>query len=176
MNSNELVLLQIEQEHHDKLAHQEILDLPVDRRVTHMALHFAKYAGRLVGLQPSKTGQIERFIVDTAIICLCSANAIRMDLNQALLSSNEPASTVEPATVPAWFGLQITVHNAEIAKACEAIDHREEFPYDDVWRTGIAGILRASLVAASAMQIDLVGAIRARWAGIEKRIQRRVAA
>ena len=175
MNASELDELQVEQARHDELAHREILDLPVERHLTHMALHFAKYTGRLIGMQDSNRQVLERIIVDTTIICLCSANALHLSLGQFGTASKILSPPFSPVALPMWLGSQMAVHNAGFAKACEAFDHREDFQYQEVLSAGVIGILRASLAAAEAMPIDLAAAIRSRWSGIEERFRRRAA-
>jgi hypothetical protein len=141
-----------------------------------MALHFAKYAGRLIGMQDANRQVLERIIVDTAIICLCSANALKLSLAQFETGSQTLRPPFSPVALPMWLGSQIAVQNAGFAKACEAFDHREDFPYQEVLSASVLGILRASLAAAEAMPMDLSAAIKSRWAGIEKRFDRRAAA
>ena len=175
MNVKELDELQVEQERHDKLAHREILELPVERRLAHMALHFAKYTGRLIEMRDANSQLLERIIVDTTIICLCSANALYLPLGRVEPTSGVSRPPFGPLALPTWFGCQMAIHNAGFAKACEAFDHHEDFPYQEVLGASVLGIFRASLAAAEAIPIELVAAIRSRWAGIEERFHRRAA-
>jgi hypothetical protein len=175
MNANDIEDLQAEQDRHDEFAHRDILNLPVERRLTHMALHFAKYAGRLIGMQDANRQVLERIIVDTTIICLCSANALRLPLGQFEGGSDVLRPPFSPVALPMWLGSQIAVHNGGFAKACEAFDHGEDFPYDEVLSASVLGILRSSLAAAETLPLDLATAIRSRWSGIEERLRRRAA-
>ena len=44
---DELFTLQLEQLKHDEKYHRDIHVLPLHQRMNHMALHFAKYSGRI---------------------------------------------------------------------------------------------------------------------------------
>jgi hypothetical protein len=48
LSATDLRQLQVEQFSHDETYHREIARLPVQQRLTHMTLHFAKYVGRLL--------------------------------------------------------------------------------------------------------------------------------
>jgi hypothetical protein len=137
-------------------------------------------------MEPVDWRELERIVVDTTIICLTSANALRLPLEQRFSSAdiegtekftsfyaNRAPFTL--AALPMWMDTQIAVHNGRISKACEAYDHREDFPYIDVLSAGVTGILEVCLAAAGAMSLDLVDAIRTRWAVIEEKALRRAA-
>jgi hypothetical protein len=186
MNSSALAVLQREQQLHDERAHLDILGLSPERRITHMALHFAKYTGRLIEMQVIDWRALERVIVDATIICLASANTLNMRLEHrieggalgtldALLETYKDRHPSTLEALPMWMGAQMAVHNAKIAKACEAFDHAEQYPYEQVLTMGVVELLDVCLAAAGAMSLDLTNAIRTRWAGVEKKLQQRAA-
>jgi hypothetical protein len=181
MNTTPLSALQREQQLHDERAHSDILHLPLERRITHMALHFAKYSGKFIELQGFDKPTFERLIVDTAIICLSSANALGIRLDQRIqggsadnldlvVASNRNSVPLSVAALPTWLGTRMAVSNSKIAKACEAFDHREDYPYEQVLCTGVVSIFEVCLASAGAISLDLSKAIRDRWAGIEKKL------
>ncbi len=184
MSARTLAALQQQQQSHDELAHRDILELPTDRRMTHMALHFAKYSGRLIALDFLDRPAVERLIVDSIIICLTAANAIGLDLANEfeagaelgrLAEDYERWSPFAPAALPMWLGSSMAIENAKFSKACEAFDHRETFPYGEVWQAGVLAILRLCLAAAGRLSFDLASAIAARWEMLEHKYVRHAA-
>jgi hypothetical protein len=159
--------LQYEQQQHDEIAHRDVLSLPLDRRITHMVLHFSKYTGRLLSEEGRQTTRIERILVDTAIICLASANALGVRLADQM--------TCEVAERPQgvlseWLGIRLAVEAGRMAKACESLDHVEDLPYREIWEEGVLAITALVLRAAEAFGLNLAKAIRQRWAGIETKV------
>jgi hypothetical protein len=186
MNTSPLGILQHEQQLHDERAHRDILDLSPERRITHMALHFAKYAGRLIGMPVLDLQDLRAIVVDSTIICAASANTLGFSLEQRLVGRSadtlnelaEGYQNLPPfalAALPMWAGSQMARHNAKIAKACEAFDHREEYPYEQVLTAGVVEILTVCLATAGAIQLDLNNAIKSRWAKIERNYLARAA-
>src|SRR4051794_23080080 len=72
--------LQSGQHNHDTRSHWDILCLPVQDRIKHMVLHFAKYVGRLAPGNSFDRIFVERTMVDTFIIVLAISNALNLDL------------------------------------------------------------------------------------------------
>jgi hypothetical protein len=111
---------------HDEKYHREISRLSVQDRLRHMALHFAKYAGRLND-RPSDD-VVKKIAVDTLIIAISCANILNIDLSkQSLLALGSADSKRE-------FSRLLSVAAGKMASACERLDHLEEFPF----RTAIA--------------------------------------
>ena len=69
--------LQWEQHQHDEQYHREIARLTVHERWKHMALHFAKYAGNLVG-DVDNDERLQRAVIDTFVIALSTSNTLNI--------------------------------------------------------------------------------------------------
>lgn len=114
--------LQRRQYRHDLDFHPDILALSVVDRLKHMTLHQAKYAARLLdGSDDCNTKEFERLFTDVFIICLATANTLLQDLS----SCNIPGA---PA-LNTPFKNRHLLAVGQMAKACESIDHLEDFPY-----------------------------------------------
>src|ERR1700744_5090150 len=75
---NILFELQIEQHHHDENYHREIARLSMHQRLNHMALHFAKYAGKIACAE--NLTEVAPVYVDTLIIALSTANILNVEI------------------------------------------------------------------------------------------------
>jgi len=75
---NTLFELQVEQHHHDENYHREIARLSLHQRLNHMALHFAKYAGKVAAT--TDPDGLTRVYVDVLIIALSTANILNIKL------------------------------------------------------------------------------------------------
>ena len=168
---NQLPELQLEQQRHDELAHRDILCLPVQDRIKHMVLHYAKYCGHLAAM--SVAYDERRFVstlVDTAIISLASANTLGMNLAEAVRGKDEMAGVRRAAdnhTTSFFVGLaRIT---GTMAKACESMDHLENFNYRGTLEESVTSIALLTFSVAVQNDLDLPALIRARWSRIERK-------
>lgn len=180
-SSNTLTALQEKQQAHDEQAHRDILSMPFERRMTHMALHFAKYAGRLLAMDGCDRGALQRIVVDTAIITLTSANAleIRLDREMHIAARHGDLPDLSQrygtnfngnlSALPAWLGAALAIQNSGIAKACEAFDHGEDFPYREVLTAAVVSIAELVLTSAGIAGLDLARAVEARWQSVEEK-------
>ncbi len=160
--------LQEQQRVHDELAHIEILNLPLDRRVTHMVLHFAKYAGRLIAGDRTTEQEYRKLVVDTAIICLATANALAMRLSVSPLVTKAVSAASNDLKDPREMGLALATPMSEMAKAVESLDHLEDYPYRRVLEDGTARIAAIAVRAARSLNLDLESEIRAAWKTMEE--------
>lgn len=113
--------VQFAQFEHDEKYHREISRLSVPDRLRHMALHFAKYTGRLHDNPSDEI--VAQTAVDTLIIAISCANILNYDLSEsAKLKAREPIDFAE-------FLRLLTVAAGKMAGACERIDHLEDFPF-----------------------------------------------
>lgn len=181
VTSTGLSALQYEQQQHDEIAHRDILALPLDRRLTHMVLHFAKYSGRLFRDEMQEREKLERVIVDTAVICLASANALGIRLADRTSEYSKggrhgwgarPLHDRDVGSIARWLGMGLALETAEMAKACESLDHLEDFPFRRTIECGVVEIAGLAVAAANAAQINVVERVRQRWAGIEGKYSR----
>jgi hypothetical protein len=129
--------VQLAQFEHDEKYHREISRLSVQDRLRHMALHFAKYAGRLQG--DLTDPQFQRIATDSLIIAISSANTLNIDLGAKAFGgehSNAPRDT---------FAKRLTVAAGRMAGACERLDHLEDFPFRPAITDEVLAILGACL-------------------------------
>lgn len=169
--------LQREQLAHDERFHREIARLSTAARLKHMALHFCKYTGQFatVLLNPEATALRVRTITDSFIISLCSANSLNFDLSKHLAPQVGEAATFRDlglhlasqlypsATLnDSWLMTAHAIHSAEMARACEKIDHLEAFPFREEIQNAVLKLCQIAIIAAYAASLDLVAAIQER--------------
>jgi hypothetical protein len=168
--------LQREQFEHDERFHREILYLSIHARLNHMALHFCKYTGQLAEACSSGNAELRsRTIVDSFIISLCSANALTLNLSAHIAPDLGYPTTLRDLglylgkTLYAstklddhWLFVAHARFAGKLARACEKIDHLEEFPFREEMRDAVLELCRLTLVAAGVHAIDLLSAVRDR--------------
>lgn len=128
---------------HDEKHHPEICRLTLQHRLTHMALHFAKYAGYLAEAHDDAT--FRRVVADVLIIATSSANALKLRLSDRLC-----AVPVLPTGDSAAFAHELMIWAGRMAAACEKIDHLEDFPF----RQRISECVIRLLAAAGAVSSE----------------------
>lgn len=159
--------LQLQQHIHDKIAHADILGLSVDRRVTHMVLHFAKYVGRCFSMEQSDKAAYKKLVVDTAIIALACANALQIRLQDHDDFVETEGFDGLDFSDPKKFGSAIAVPTSKMAKAAESLDHLEDYPYRRCFEENTAKVAGLAFSAARDIGLGLPDAIRNKWAQIE---------
>lgn len=127
--------VQLDQFEHDEKYHREISRLTVQDRLRHMALHFAKYAGRLQ--EDVSDAQFKRTATDSLIIAISSANTLNMDLS-AKVVGGECSNRSKEA-----FAKGLAVAAGRMAGACERLDHLEDFPFRPAITAEVLTILSA---------------------------------
>lgn len=151
--------VQFAQFEHDEKYHREISRLSVQDRLRHMALHFAKYAGRLYD-QPSDE-VVKQTAIDTLIIGISCANILNDDLGRALASDTLKQSNAGE------FPRQLTIAAGEMAGACERIDHLEDFPFRRAIREQVNAIVALTLTFFAENEWDPIAEMSARLAGVK---------
>lgn len=164
--------LQRDQQAHDVRAHQDILSQLIPKRLTHFTLHFAKYQGALVRAQRASDSSAKlRLLVDSFVIALASANAMNLRLRDRLGELREPPQKITPYAQP--LGSELLMQYVEVvgdmAKACEVMDHAEDYPSRQVLERSILKLMGVIEQMAASEGIDLVTRVYERWAGIEKK-------
>lgn len=175
---NQFSELQTEQQRHDDLAHRDILCLPVQDRIRHMVLHFAKYCGHFADMQAvNNEARFISTLVDTAIICLASANALGIKLASSvqdqtsssdLIAKLKAQSSISQELCTELF-VQLSKVTGTMAKACESLDHLESFDYRGTLERGVVAIASLCSVVDDRARMDLPTLIRARWERIERK-------
>ncbi len=172
--------LQTEQQRHDDLAHRDILCLPVQDRIRHMVLHFAKYCGHLADIQNVyNEARFTSTLVDTTIICLASANSLSIKLADSIQDQVSRSDRTTKFKAQAGisqelsteFFVQLSKVTGTMAKACESLDHLESFDYRGTLERGVITIASLSAMVADRARIDLPTLVRARWERIERKFR-----
>lgn len=133
--------VQFAQFEHDEKYHREISRLPVQDRLRHMTLHFAKYAGRL--LDGPSGADFRKTATDTMIIAISCANILNGDLTKKKVASGIDLSH-------GAFVKRLAISAGRMAAACERLDHLEDFPFRTTLEDEALIILAASLDLFSA--------------------------
>lgn len=181
---NELLKLQKAQLHHDELAHKDILCLPVQTRIKHMVLHFAKYTGHLVEARQLQSHELlVSTIIDTWIIVLASANILNLRLSEKLnpegctyqnLHSLGQAFAdshfISPNDVYDLSLFELGKITGRMAKACESLDHMERFASRESLEEGVIGIARLLLAVSALLRINLLPLVSRRWIEVERKL------
>lgn len=132
-----LQALQRLQSEHDNIAHKDILSFDLYKRLKHMVLHFYKYAGKIQ--EASEVNDmilLRKTLIDTLIICLASANALKLSLNSIILVDQKTKSLDELCKILAKdvsnqdiFASSIRdflLIGGRMAKVMESSDHMED--------------------------------------------------
>lgn len=177
----QLCELQVQQHHHDEHYHREIARLSLHQRLNHMALHFAKYAGKVAA-----TGDVATLLavyVDVLIISLSTTNILNLDLWELV----EPEKRDYPGLLA--FGRTLALRmNAEMsdrsvllretvvasgrmAAACEKIDHLEDISFRKEIAAAIQRLSAIALAILAHHAVDPVVAIHERLNSVKQRLK-----
>jgi hypothetical protein len=171
---SELCDLQLEQQRHDDVAHRDILSLDVQDRVKHMVLHFAKYSGYFVTAQETRDQvKFVATLVDTFIICLACANALRFRLNDLLRDEGHSffdLGAADKLIDMTWFIPRFAKATGSMAKACESMDHFERLDYHAILEKGLVEIASMCIAAAQKANVNLSRLTRDRWTAVERKV------
>jgi hypothetical protein len=181
MVDEQLRSLQLAQLKHDERYHKDIALLPVGERMKHFALHMAKYVGHIAeAMENGDDDLLQRTLVDAFIISLASANTLQLDLGKAL-SSHCDSSTKNleklgvqlamtlkrPNGDANWLLRTMGRHTGRLAKACESLDHVEDYPFRATMLDSTRELFKVVLVGASLRGIDLLEEAAERIQSIE---------
>jgi hypothetical protein len=160
------------QQAHDARYHREIERLARGPRVQHLALHIAKYVGRLAASVGAPAKDHIQTLADCGIICLSACNALGL-LSREIATSmrKQPTFSTAPGIENSpiqSLALRLAIHAGALAKACEALDHLERIDYATELREAILSVLAVLLWFCEEQGIDLDAAIDARWKNIER--------
>jgi hypothetical protein len=173
-----LFQLQLEQFDHDEKYHREISRLSMHQRLNHMALHFAKYTGRLSNsaIEPDV---LKRTVTDTFVISLSCSNILNFRLWEKLgsisadnllsLGQKVAENELEPPTTTDGLFRWIANASGQMAAACEKLDHIEDFPFRVTVASAVVRLAMGALIFASAREWDLFYLTRERLAGVKNK-------
>lgn len=146
---------------HDEKYHREISRLSVQDRLRHMALHFAKYAGRLNDRPTDEV--VKKTAVDTLIIAISCANILNIDLSKkSFLATGKEVNKSE-------FSRLLIVAAGKMAGACERIDHLEDFPFRKVIGEQVEVILSTALAFLIDNGWNVVSEMNGRLSGVKEK-------
>ena len=154
--------LQWEQHQHDEQYHREIVRLTVHERWKHMALHFAKYAGNLIG-SVDNNDRLQRAVVDTFIIALSTSNTLNIRASDLICRSDVTAVTGEEV-----FDAHV-VGAGRMAAASEKLDHIEAVDFRGEVTAAISDLLAASVTLATSVHWSLDELVRARLGAVKRK-------
>ncbi len=151
--------LQEKQQQHDLIYHQDILVLGTHERVKHLVLHFAKYLGKFT----ENPSSVEEQLVSTDfMICSISlANVLNIRLSEVEANN----STLEYTTE--MLLKNITCIVGKLAKACEALDHVEDYPSRSTLEQSLESLVSCLISLSKNKKIDLNSEIPKRLNDIE---------
>lgn len=172
--------LQVEQHKHDENYHREIARLSLHQRLNHMALHFAKYTGKIAATNNTTT--LRHIYVDTLIIALSSANILNVELWELLETDEREypgllafgralALTVPPCSDQTALIAQTAVATGKIAAACEKIDHLEEISFRTEIKAGVAMLSTIALAYLAQQGCDPAISVRQRLGEVKQRLK-----
>ncbi len=165
----QLLALQWAQLTHDRVYHADIVLLPVGQRMKHFALHMAKYVGHIAeAMENEDESLLQHTLIDAFIISLASANTLQLDLGKALSSrcdssidnlqkiGEQLASELGRLESDAnWLLLTMGRYTGRLAKACESLDHVEDYPFRATMLDSTRAIFEVVLIEASLRGLDL---------------------
>lgn len=120
-----------------------------------------------------------RTLIDAFIISLATANIFGQDLAAELDADSPTLSDLGNELADAYneeasFTRTYASLSGEMAKACESLDHLEDFPFRATLTGCNAAIFNALIMEASIRQIDIQAAYAARIAEVETASPRRL--
>ncbi|WP_247267196.1 MULTISPECIES: hypothetical protein [Pseudomonas] len=132
-----LTTLQSRQKSHDEKSHQDILAENMYVRLKHMSLHFYKYTLKAYDAKAElNTTTLKATLIDSIIICLASANSLKIYLDDFLeiktlnisdlckrLSCKQEHENIAYIFDGIFYSL--LSHGAKMAKVMESTDHME---------------------------------------------------
>lgn len=155
VNAEMLDRLQQNQFSHDENNHREIARLTVQRRITHMTLHFAKYAGYLASNPEDQ--KIKQTLTDILIIGLSSANVLNLRL-----SDHIDTNIVNKECVCPDIAKILTIEAGAMAAACEKLDHLENYKFRETLEKSVVNILHAIFAVFAVKNLNIEDAVTLR--------------
>lgn len=153
------VTVQFAQFEHDEKYHREISRLPIQDRLRHMAMHFAKYAGRLQ--EDCADQSFKRTAIDALVIAVSSANILNIDL------STRAVPGIELPVNRGSYTRRLAISAGRMAGACERLDHLEDFPFRKKIEEEVLAILALGIALFAEEEWNPVAEMQARLSPIK---------
>jgi hypothetical protein len=166
---SDLAQLQTRQVIHDAKYHADVANMPLESRMRHLVLHFAKYVGKLAQCQSDGDPVLKDTLVDVLIIALSARGALNEDCSDSLTYSGSSLQLVGTQANALAHGVFVALarETGRMAKACEALDHNEQLPYLSIWNAGANNVLQIAGSALQMLSVDISAAVQNRWMKIE---------
>ena len=159
ISTEELNAYQRLQMKHDEIYHPEIVALGISRRMNHIALHLVKYLGILSSL-PVSAEENRRVFIDSFIMIVSASNLLGIYLAEELLIDG--INYIDGNFINEYIRLL-----AELAKACEATDHQEDYPIRATWNKNIRRFFFLLVREAHSRNISILEESSRRLASVE---------
>lgn len=164
-----LFTLQIEQRIHDDRHHPDVSRLSLHHRLNHLALHFAKYAGRIADtIRSGDHRKVNQTLIDTFIIALSAANVLNIRLDGQLDGPWAAGESMPNSLGLTDLLLDMTSASGKLARACEAVDHLEARMLRDEMSSAIVTLAKIAVTQMAARNLDIVGSVHARLAQVRQ--------
>jgi hypothetical protein len=163
ISGKEIYEYQITQLKHDKAYHREIWVLGVVRGMNHVVLHLMKYLARLGSFSIPDSKNKQAF-VDSFIMIVSAGNLLNLSFSKLIYSSSteDHACRFDGDFIKDYIDLL-----AEMAKACEATDHQEDYPIRVVWNNSVEKFFVLLVLEAEKRGINIVTEARNRLLEVE---------
>ena len=159
ISTEELNAYQRLQMKHDEIYHPEIVALGISRRMNHIALHLVKYLGILSSL-PVSAEENRRVFIDSFIMIVSASNLLGIYLAEELVI--DEINYIDGNFLDEYIWLL-----AELAKACEATDHQEDYPIRATWNKNIRRFFFLLVREAHSRNISILEESSRRLAAVE---------
>ncbi len=127
-----------------------------------MALHFAKYAGNLIGAIDNDD-RLQRAVVDTFIIALSTSNTLNVRASELIGRSRLAVVTGQE------FFDALVIGAGQMAAACEKLDHIEAVDFRGEVTGAIADLIAATVTVAASKGWRLDQIVRARLGAVKRK-------
>jgi hypothetical protein len=162
------------QDTHDAQFHREIARLSRGPRMQHLALHVAKYVGKIAGIGDENEQELVGTLTDCVIICLSACNTLGIpaseivSLRSALSDPTQELTLDRARSSVEHLALRMAKSAGKLAKACEALDHLEPINYALELRNAVVETFFVVWDFAMRSNMDLRQSISRRWEQIER--------
>lgn len=162
LSADQLDEIQWKQFQHDEAFHREITRLTVQQRLTHMALHFAKYSGYLA--EAVDEDRLRKIVTDIFVIGVSTLTALNVKAHPILASVDRVTDTSQTALFR-----QVAIGAGHMASACERLDHLEDFPFRTTIRDATAELVALALAAADDRGWDMPDMVEQRLRPVKQK-------
>lgn len=159
--------ISVRQLFHDERYHSDIAVLPIIQIVKHMTLHMSKYVGKLVLHEGRETEVVCKVLIDALIITLSTANTLKYTLTTKRVMYSDLDEFSQLDSKP--FIMRLVGYIGLQAKACEAWDHLEDFPFVRVLKQSNMEIFHTVLQNLEMQNIDVLSRYNDRINEIERK-------